>query len=215
MGEVGLLMRKCGAPGRRARFEGISGLAALALEMPQDSINHASISNNGDNLHLRATGTQHRVYFKNLGKQARPCAASIFGELRVLVGPGGLCCGTGEILRHSGGYSRPVAVGSIRKNLLRPGVIASRSRPAAATFGGVPLLSSQPLQQIRVLQGAVGPPAPTCVLFAFRSERGRVLSQSYRSTRAVPPFITFSTSFWFTVVVSPGVVMARAPCAAP
>ena len=60
MGEVGLLMGKCGAPGRRARFEGISGLAALALEMPQDSINHACISNNGDNLHLSAAGTQHR-----------------------------------------------------------------------------------------------------------------------------------------------------------
>jgi len=84
-------MGKCGAPGRRARFEGISGLAALALEMPQDSINHACISNNGDNLHLSATGTQHGIYFKNLGKQARPCAASIFGELRVLVSPGGLC----------------------------------------------------------------------------------------------------------------------------
>jgi hypothetical protein len=107
-------MEKCGAPGRRARFEGISGLAALALEMPQDSINDACISNNGDNLHLRAAGTQHGIYFKNLGKQARPRAASFLGELRVLVGPGGLWCGASEILRHSGGYSRPVAIGSIR-----------------------------------------------------------------------------------------------------
>jgi len=115
-------MGKCGAPGRRARFEGISGLAALALEMPQDSINHACISNNGDNLHLSATGTQHGIYFKNLGKQARPCAASIFGELRVLVGPGGLCCGTGEILRHSGGYSRAVAIGSIRASGMLAGI---------------------------------------------------------------------------------------------
>ena len=114
MGEVGLLMGKCGAPGRRARFEGISGLAALALEMPQDSINDACISNNGDNLHLRAAGTQHGIYFKNLGKQARPCAASIFGELPVLVGPGALCCGTGEILRHFGRYSRAVAIVPIR-----------------------------------------------------------------------------------------------------
>ena len=82
--------------------------------MPQDSINDACISNNGDNLHLRAAGTQHGIYFKNLGKQARPRAASFLGELRVLVGPGGLWCGASEILRHSGGYSRPVAIGSIR-----------------------------------------------------------------------------------------------------
>ena len=122
MSEVGLLMGKCGAPGRRAGFEGISGLAALALKMRQDSSNHACISNNGDNLHLSAAGTQHGIYFKNLGKQARPCAASIFGELRVLVGPGGLCCGTGEILGHSGGYSRPVAIGSIRASSMLSGI---------------------------------------------------------------------------------------------
>jgi hypothetical protein len=66
MGEVGLLMGKCAAPRRRARFEGISGLAALALEMPQDSINHACISNNGDNLHLNATATHHGIYFNSL-----------------------------------------------------------------------------------------------------------------------------------------------------
>ena len=45
MGEVGLFMRKCGGPGRRAGFEGILGLAALALEVPQDSIYHACFCN--------------------------------------------------------------------------------------------------------------------------------------------------------------------------
>ena len=129
MGEVGLLMGKCGGPGRRAGFEGISGLAALALEMPQDAINHACISNNGDNLHLSAAGTQHGINFKNLAQQARPCAASFLGELRVLVGPGGLCCGAGEILRHSGGYSRPVAIGPIRASSMLAGIGDMRGNP--------------------------------------------------------------------------------------
>ncbi len=39
--------------------------------------------------------------------------------------------------------------------------------------------------------------------------------KDYRSTRAVPPFITFSTSLSVAIVVSPGVVIASAPCAAP
>ena len=113
-------MGKYGAPGRRARFEGISGLAALALEMPQDSINHACISNDGDNLHLRAAGTQHGIYFKNLGKQACPYAASFLGELRV--SSGGLWRGASEILPHSGGFSRPVAIGSIRASGMLAGI---------------------------------------------------------------------------------------------
>src|SRR6185369_3968390 len=41
--------------------------------------------------------------------------------------------------------------------------------------------------------------------------RGRV----HLVTRAVPPFITRSTSLSVAMLVSPGVVIARAPCAAP
>ncbi len=37
----------------------------------------------------------------------------------------------------------------------------------------------------------------------------------YRSTRAPLAPIAFSTSLTVTIEVSPGVVMARAPCAAP
>ena len=37
----------------------------------------------------------------------------------------------------------------------------------------------------------------------------------YRLTLAVPPFITRSTSASVTMLVSPGVVIASAPCAAP
>ena len=40
-------------------------------------------------------------------------------------------------------------------------------------------------------------------------------SAAHRATRAVPPFITRSTSGRVTMLVSPGVVMASAPCAAP
>ncbi len=36
-----------------------------------------------------------------------------------------------------------------------------------------------------------------------------------RCTRAPPPFINFSTSSFDAIEVSPGVVMANAPCAAP
>lgn len=38
---------------------------------------------------------------------------------------------------------------------------------------------------------------------------------TYRCTRALPPFIIFSTSLSVAVEVSPGVVMACAPWAAP
>ena len=38
---------------------------------------------------------------------------------------------------------------------------------------------------------------------------------AHRWTRAVPPFITRSTSARLAIVVSPGVVIARAPWAAP
>jgi hypothetical protein len=38
---------------------------------------------------------------------------------------------------------------------------------------------------------------------------------TYRCTRAPPPFINFSTSSFEAIDVSPGVVMASAPCAAP
>ena len=43
----------------------------------------------------------------------------------------------------------------------------------------------------------------------------RVFFLAHRCTRAVPPFITRSTSARVAIVVSPGVVMARAPWAAP
>ena len=45
----------------------------------------------------------------------------------------------------------------------------------------------------------------------FGVNRGK----DYRETRAVPPFITRSTSASVAMLVSPGVVMASAPCAAP
>jgi hypothetical protein len=38
---------------------------------------------------------------------------------------------------------------------------------------------------------------------------------NYRTTRAPPPAITFSTSLRVAIEVSPGVVEARAPWAAP
>ena len=38
---------------------------------------------------------------------------------------------------------------------------------------------------------------------------------NYRSTRALPPPTSFSTSFKVAILVSPGVVIANAPCAAP
>jgi len=49
--------------------------------------------------------------------------------------------------------------------------------------------------------GGVGDPAPQM--------------KFYRTTRALPPPMTFSTSFFVAIEVSPGVVMASAPWAAP
>ena len=44
---------------------------------------------------------------------------------------------------------------------------------------------------------------------------GPFTEKIHRSTRADPPPTSFSTSAWVAMEVSPGVVMARAPCAAP
>jgi hypothetical protein len=42
-----------------------------------------------------------------------------------------------------------------------------------------------------------------------------IYSDDQRTTRALPPPMTFSTSLAVTIEVSPGVVMAKAPWAAP
>ena len=46
-------------------------------------------------------------------------------------------------------------------------------------------------------------------------ELGRGPSAFHLETRAPPPFMSFRTSSIVAMLVSPGVVMARAPCAAP
>lgn len=71
--------------GRRTGLKGISGSAALALEMPQNAIHNPWLGYYGDNLHLGATGTEHGVDFENLAEQASPPAAGFPGELGILV----------------------------------------------------------------------------------------------------------------------------------
>src|SRR5882724_1857278 len=51
--------------------------------------------------------------------------------------------------------------------------------------------------------GGRGPPQSNC------------MDPAQRTTRALPPFMSFSTSFCVAIDVSPGVVEANAPCAAP
>ena len=51
--------------------------------------------------------------------------------------------------------------------------------------------------------------------FAIRNPQFAIRNASYRLTRAVPPFMTRSTSASVAMLVSPGVVMASAPWAAP
>jgi hypothetical protein len=49
-----------------------------------------------------------------------------------------------------------------------------------------------------------------------RAEKtGELEIRAQRTTRAPPPFMSFSTSFCVAIEVSPGVVDANAPCAAP
>ena len=45
--------------------------------------------------------------------------------------------------------------------------------------------------------------------------RDPALQMNQRTTRAPPPFMSFSTSFCVAIEVSPGVVEAKAPWAAP
>ncbi len=70
----------------------------------------------------------------------------------------------------------------------------------------------QGISGFRFLLHANRPPesAPGVMEDPGRSER-----RCYRSTRAPPPPTSFSTSAFVAIVVSPGVVMASAPCAAP
>jgi hypothetical protein len=83
-------------------LEGISGLAALALQMPQDAIYYPWLSYNRDHLHFGATITEHRVNLESFAEQAGPRAASFPDELGILVFPAGLRGAAGEFLRPSG-----------------------------------------------------------------------------------------------------------------
>jgi len=114
---------RCG-PGRRTRLEGISGSAALALEMSQNAIHHPWLSYNRDNLHLGAAGTEHGVDFENLAQQASPRAAGFPGELGILILCGGTCGPACKILRQSGAYadSAAVAIGPIRTSGMLAGL---------------------------------------------------------------------------------------------
>ncbi len=49
----------------------------------------------------------------------------------------------------------------------------------------------------------------------LRAQRGKNQTYAQRTTRAPPPAICFSTSLRVAIEVSPGVVEARAPWAAP
>ena len=61
-----LLQIECAGAGRRAGFEGIAGLAAIAPEMAQNALHHPGLRNEGDDLHLGAARAQESVGFKNL-----------------------------------------------------------------------------------------------------------------------------------------------------
>lgn len=52
-----------------------------------------------------------------------------------------------------------------------------------------------------------------CFFYMLKDDQACLLF--YLTTRAPPPFITFSTSVTVTMEVSPGVVIAKAPWAAP
>ena len=62
-------------------------------------------------------------------------------------------------------------------------------------------------------------PASHGRLFASRDKQPFPISltvgEAYRCTRAPAPLINFSTSSFDAMEVSPGVVIANAPCAAP
>jgi hypothetical protein len=46
-----LLQGECVGAGRRARFKGIVGLAAVAAQMSQDAVHNAGLGNDGNDLH--------------------------------------------------------------------------------------------------------------------------------------------------------------------
>ncbi|MPM61872.1 hypothetical protein SDC9_108735 [bioreactor metagenome] len=87
-------------------------------------------------------------------------------------------------------------------------------RPATASDSGDPWVSSR------------GSGAPAASIPASSRIRTRMFCiadaifsfsvvRNYRSTRAAAPFMSFLTSSSVAIEVSPGVVMASAPCAAP
>jgi putative ABC transport system permease protein len=78
---------------------------------------------------------------------------------------------------------------------------------AVAAFGTARLLSS-------VLFG-ISPSDPTTLIAALSMLAAVAIPSNHRDTRAVPPFIARSTSASVAMLVSPGVVIASAPCAAP
>jgi hypothetical protein len=74
-------------------------------------------------------------------------------------------------------------------------------------FGSTRLLSS-------VLFG-ISPSDPTTLIAALSMLAAVAIPSNHRDTRAVPPFIARSTSASVAMLVSPGVVIASAPWAAP
>lgn len=57
---------ECGRAARRAGFEGIAGLAALAPEMAQNAVHNPGLSNDGGDPKLGAARAQERVDFEDL-----------------------------------------------------------------------------------------------------------------------------------------------------
>jgi len=53
-----LLQGECTGAGRRAGFEGIAGLAAIAPEMAQNALHNPGLGNDGNDLHLGAPRAQ-------------------------------------------------------------------------------------------------------------------------------------------------------------
>jgi len=76
---------ECGPAGRRAGFERITGLAALAPEMAQNAVHNPGLSNDGDDPQLGAARAQERVDFEDFPQQARPRAPGFLGEVGIAV----------------------------------------------------------------------------------------------------------------------------------
>jgi len=96
--------------GRTSGLERIAGLAVIAFEMPQDSVDNPRIGDDGDNLHLCAADTEKRIHLENLLDEAGPGCPASLNEFRGGIGRCARACRRRGLLL-ARGFRRTCAVG--------------------------------------------------------------------------------------------------------